>query len=207
MSQWWETLTVFQQSMFVVASIATIIMTIFLILMLFGIEGGEASAYAGDVDVDDVDLDGEPDVDGINDEPLSSFSGLKIVTVRGVLAFLAIGGWTAFSLGDVIQPWLASLLGVVAGGIAAFLLAYAIRAAYKLENEGNLDYQNAVGMTGTVYIRVPKARSGSGKVSVLVQERLSEADAVTDDLVDLLPGEAIEVLSVDGETTLVVKRK
>ena len=207
MSQWWEALSVFQQSMFVLAAIATIIMIIFLVLMLFGIEGGEASAYAGDAAVDDVDLDGEPDVDDVNDEPLSSFSGLKIVTVRGVLAFLAIGGWTAFSLGDVIHPLLAALCGIVAGSIAAFLLAYAIRAAYKLENEGNLDYQNAVGMTGTVYIRVPKARSGAGKVSVIVQERLSEADAVTDDTADLMPGDVVEVLAVEGETTLVVKRK
>ena len=207
MSQWWEALSVFQQSMFVLAAIATIIMIIFLVLMLFGIEGGEASAYAGDADVDDVDLDGEPDVDDVNDEPLSSFSGLKIVTVRGVLAFLAIGGWTAFSLGDVIHPLLAALCGILAGSIAAFLLAYAIRAAYKLENEGNLDYQNAVGMTGTVYIRVPKARSGAGKVSVIVQERLSEADAVTDDTADLMPGDVVEVLAVEGETTLVVKRK
>ena len=207
MSQWWEALSVFQQSMFVLAAIATIIMIIFLVLMLFGIEGGEASAYAGDAAVDDVDFDGEPDVDDVNDEPLSSFSGLKIVTVRGVLAFLAIGGWTAFSLGDVIHPLLAALCGILAGSIAAFLLAYAIRAAYKLENEGNLDYQNAVGMTGTVYIRVPKARSGAGKVSVIVQERLSEADAVTDDTVDLMPGDVVEVLAVEGETTLVVKRK
>ena len=180
MSQWWEALTGFQQAMFVVAAIATAIMTIFLILMLFGIEGGEASAFGGDLDAGGVDLDGDgipdvvdmPGVDEINHEPVTVIGNLKLLTVRSVLAFLAVGGWTAFSLGESIHPLLAALVGAVAGFVAAFLLAWAIRAAYRLENEGNVDYRNAVGKNASVYIRIPKARSGSGKVNVLVQERL-----------------------------------
>jgi len=207
MSQWWEALSVFQQSMFVVASIATIIMIIFLILMLFGIEGGEASAYGGDVDVSDGDIDGDIDVDEINDEPFYAFSGLKIITIRGVLAFLAIGGWTAFSLGDVIHPLLAALCGILAGSLAAYLLAIGLRAAMKLESEGNVDLKNAVGKIATVYIRIPKDHAGQGKVTVTAQERFIEADAVTDDHEDLITGTSVEIIGVEDETILVVRKK
>ncbi|MFA5006594.1 MAG: hypothetical protein WC509_03895 [Candidatus Izemoplasmatales bacterium] len=205
MSQWWEALSGFQQAMFVVAAIATAIMAIFLILMLFGIEGGEASAYGGDVDVPDVDAD--VDVDEINDEPLSAIGGLKIITIRGVLAFLAIGGWTAFSLGDLIHPLLASLCGLASGSLAAILLAIGLRAAMKLESEGNLDLKNAVGKIATVYLRVPKDRTAKGKVTLTVQERYVEADAVTDEHEDLPTGVEVEIVDEADENTLVVRRK
>jgi len=94
MAQWWEALSVFQQVMFTVASAATIVMIIFLILMMFG-----ASEFGGDVDdPSDVDLN----ADGINDEPLSAFSGFRVLTLRGALAFLAIGGWTAYGFYTVV---------------------------------------------------------------------------------------------------------
>jgi len=199
MAQWWEALSVFQQVMFTVASAATIVMIIFLILMMFG-----ASEFGGDVDdPSDVDLN----ADGINDEPLSAFSGFRVLTLRGALAFLAIGGWTAYGFYTVVGPWLSILFGIVAGAVAAFLLALAFRATLKLENEGNLDYHNAIGKIGTVYIKVPKSRKGSGKVTLTMQERFIEADAVTEDLLDLTTGTAVDILDVVNETTLIVTKK
>jgi len=199
MTQWWEALSAFQQVMVVLAGTATIIMTVFLLLMLFGVEGNDA--YDGDADVDGTD------VDAVNDEPISAFSGLRIVTVRGVLAFLAVGGWTAYALSDVIGPWLAVLCGIAAGALATYLLALALRASMKLESSGNVDYGNAVGKTATVYIKVPKAGSGSGKVTLTVQEHFIEADAVSEGDEDLVTGTIVEVTGVRDENTLVVRRK
>jgi hypothetical protein len=199
--QWWEALTSFQQVMFVLATAATVVMIIFLVLMLFGGDG-EGFEADGDISLDDqVD-----DIDPLNDEPLSEFSGLRILTVRGVLAFLSVGAWTAYGFAGIVHPLLAGLFGVIAGIIASYLLAYAFRASMKLESEGNLSYINAVGKNGTVYIRVPAKRQGMGKVTLTFQERFVEVDAMTDDDSDLTTGMSITVISMENETTVIVTK-
>jgi hypothetical protein len=195
---WWESLTLFQQVMFVVAVGSTAVMVVFLVLMIIGI--GESSTFDG-VDASDMD------VDIFNDEPLSAFSGLRILTVRGILTFLSIGGWVTYLLSSVLPPIYASLIGAISGVIAAYLLALAFKASLKLESVGNVDYRNAIGKSGVVYIRIPKQNSGRGKISMNVQGKLAEIDAVTDETDDLLRNTEVVVVSLLNETTLVVKRK
>jgi len=194
---WWDSMSTLEQILFVLASSSTAIMIIFLILLLLGF------------DTDEFDGIGTPDIDidGINDEPITGIAGLKVLTLRGVLVFLAIGSWTAFLLMNGLPNWAALLIGVAAGIIAAFLQALAFRATLKLESVGNIDYSNALGKSGTVYMRIPKARTGKGKVSIIVQDRLVEVDAVTEEKEDLLPQASIEVVGLLDSATVIVKSK
>lgn len=193
--QWWVSLSPFQQVMFVLATAATVVMIVFLVLMLIG------------ADNDNFEADIEPDIDTINDEPLSSLGGLKLFTVRGVLTFISIGAWTAYGFGSLVHPLLASFFGIIAGLIASYLMALAFRASMKLESVGNLDYKNAIGKKGNVYIRIPAKRQGSGKVTITFQERYVEIDAITDDESDLLTGSIVEVVALENETTLIVTKE
>lgn len=194
---WWSSMSTLEQVLFVLASSSTAIMIIFLILLLFGFETDEFDG----ADIPDMD------VDGINDDPISGIAGLKVLTLRGVLVFIAMGSWTAFLLVDGLDIWLALLIGVIVGVIAAYLQAIAFRATLKLESVGNIDYENAIGKTGTVYIRIPKKRSGKGKISLIIQDRLVEVDAVTEEDNDLLPKASIEVVGLLDSATLIVKSK
>lgn len=200
MQVWWESLSQFQQIMFVIAVPATLILLIFLIMMIIGIDGSDA--FGGDMDVD-LDISG---IDAINDEPFSDISGLRILSVRGALTFFSIGAWMAYILDNYMQSWLAGLIGLFSGALAAVLLALAFRASLRLENEGNIDYNNAVGKLGTVYLRIPASRSGKGKINVTVQERFVEVEAITDDEEGLATGTNVVVLEKFNETTVVVKR-
>lgn len=193
---WWEQLSSFQQGMFIIAVSASFVMLIFLILMLIGIEGSD---FDGIDDVSDVDV--------INDEPLSGIGGLKILTIRGILAFISMGAWTAYILVNWMHPLIASAVGIVVGAISAYLLALAFKATYKLESSGNLDYANAIGQIGTVYIRVPKSKIGKGKITLTIQERYIEVDAMTEWDQDLMPKTIVEVIGIEDTTTLVVKPK
>lgn len=186
-----------EQVLFILASSSTAIMIIFLVMLLLGF------------DTDEFDGIGSPDIDidGINDDPITGIAGLKVLTLRGVLVFLAIGSWTAFLLVSSAGIWLGLVLGAIAGVIAAFIQALAFRAALKLESSGNIDYMNAVGKAGTVYLRIPKNRQGKGKVSMVIQDRLTEVDAVTEEDQDLLPNQTIIVVSLLDATTLIVKSK
>lgn len=190
MNAWWESLSSYQQVLFAIAAAATLIMIIFLVLMLIGI---------GDDEIDDFDID--------VDEPVINFSGLKIFTLRGTLAFLSVGGWVAFLLEQPTGPVWATILGMIAGAIAAILMALAFRAAMKLEQEGNLDYKNAINKVGRVYLRIPAKRSGLGKVNITIQDRYVEVDAVTDEEEPISTGLEVVVVDIISESTLVVKKR
>ena len=192
---WWESLTSFQQIMFVIAVSSSAVMLIFLVLMLIGVDGSDFDG----VDVPDLD------VDFLNDEPLSGIGGLRILTLKGVLAFLSIGAWSAYLFAEMMRPIFASLIGIVLGFVAAYLQALAYQAMMKLESSGNIDYNNAVGKTGTVYMRVPKLKSGKGKVTLVIQERYAEVDAVTEEEEDILPKTSIVIIGLLDPTTLIVK--
>ena len=73
--------------------------------------------------------------------------------------------------------------------------------------DGTLDIRNALGLAGTVYLTVPAARQGPGKVNVLVQEQLREFDAVTDSAGAIPTGADIVVTGLAGRDTLLVAPK
>ncbi|MBI9009024.1 MAG: hypothetical protein JEZ05_03250 [Tenericutes bacterium] len=212
---WWDSLSNLQQTSFIIATVATVLMIIFIIMMLMGMDG--ADSFDGDVDFDmdvggDVDFDTDVDfnaadgaVDVYNNDPIISISGLRIVTVRGALAFFSIGGWVVFLLADTMQIWLAIVLGFIAGGIAAILLAITMKAVMRLESSGNLDYRTAIGKTAAVYIRVPKNSLGKGKVIFNHQGRMVEVDAINRGTEDLTTKTVVSIIGLENETTLIVK--
>jgi len=198
MQNWWEALSSFQQVMFIIAVPATLILIIFLILMIIGIDGTDA--FGGDLDMD---VSG---VDSINDEPFSDISGLRILSVRGALTFFSIGPWMGFILDKYLDTWLAGVLALLSGGLAAYLLALAFKASLRLENEGNIDYNNAIGKIGVVYLRIPASREGKGKINVTVQERYVEIEAITDDDDVIATGSNVVVVDVLNINTVIVRR-
>lgn len=203
MTLWWESYTSFQQAMFIIAATATLILFIFLILMMFGVHGDDFDGtFDGGFDHDFNDSQG----DLFNDEPLSAFAGLKLFTMRGILTFFSVGGWVVFLCNQSLGIFLSIIIGIVSGLIAAVLLAYTFRQVMKLEMEGNLKYENAIGKLGEVYIRVPKNRSGKGKINMLLQERFVEMDAITSEEEDLKTGTRIIVTGVENESTVIVKK-
>lgn len=195
---WWDNYTDLQQVLFIVAVTSTVIMIILILLMLIGFDNSDFDG------IDDLDVDF--DIDSINDEPFSDIAGLKIFTIRGTLAFISMGSWVTILFIDIVdQVWLAGLIGAIAGLIAALLLAYALRQAMKLESSGNIVYQEAVGKHATVYLRIPKDKTGKGKVNLLLGGRYAEIDAMTEDKDDILVNQDVLVVGVYDQTILMVK--
>lgn len=165
-----------------------------------------------DADVD-ADADGDADGDGDTAGDVQSgghglFEGLKILTLRGVVAFLAIFGWgTLWLLRLGLHFLLALFLGVAMGTWAMVLVALLLRVALRLQDDGTIQPQNALGLSGTVYLTLPAQRRGAGKVNVLVQDQLTEFVAVTDDLQSIPTGAEVVVVGLSGRSTLVVTRK
>lgn len=205
MNAWWASLTALEQVLVYVAVPATLVLVVQTILMLVGLGGeGDADGPEGI----DLDGDGEPDltVEDADDGSEGAGGGLKLITVRGVVAFLAVTGWGGLWLLRLgLAGWLAVLVAVQMGVWAMLLLALALRALLRLQADGTLRPEKSLGLSGSVYLTIPAARSGQGKVTVLVQEQLREFDAVTDGDQPLPTGGRVRVVGVLENGALVVR--
>ncbi|MFN2565343.1 MAG: hypothetical protein ABR499_10085, partial [Gemmatimonadaceae bacterium] len=119
------------------------------------------------------------------------------------LAFFGVGG-----LAGLATPFgvaVAIPLALVFGGAAMLAVAAAMRAMLKLEDDGTVHIEGAIGLSGDVYLSIPAARRGVGKVHVVLQNRLVELQAVTTHADALPTGARILVIDVvDADTVDVV---
>ena len=207
--EWWNSLSLVAQIFYCIAVPSTLVLLIQTILMFIGM-GEEADADGGDADVsDDVDADADVD-DGGFDEDLdpNGLDGLRIFTVRGVIAFLVIFGWVGALLESMnVALWINIPVSSVCGFAMMVLLAFIFKAIMNLRSDGTIDIRNAVGSAGKVHLTIPPARMGEGKVHILLQGSYVERDAVTDETDPIPTGSEVVVVRVSGETTLVVRKK
>ena len=162
-------------------------------LSLFGLGGADAEVDP-DVDVDDIDGG-------------DSLNFLSIRALAGFLAFFGLIG--AGGTASEWPPGLSLAVAFAAGASVMFFVAFVMRFFHRMHSEGNVRPENAVGKTARVYLRVPAGRSGKGKVSLSLQGRSMEFEAVTagDELptgsacrvVGLVTEDTVEVTSLDGE--------
>ena len=193
---WWEALTGLQQVFAIAAIPATVILILQTILSLFGIGNGADADADTDVDVD-------ADTDGADD--LSDADGLRLLTLRSLVAFFAVGGWLGIVLVDVGVYTAFSIIGAVLGGfLAALLIALFFKGLSKLQSDGAIDVKNAVGKCATVYLTIPASGTSTGKITMELQERYVELEAKTRQEHPIQTGSTVKVIDVmDGGTVIV----
>ena len=131
---------------------------------------------------------------------------LRVFTIRGIVAFFALAGWTG--LIALQNNWgLPMVFGMatLAGLVGAYVIAKIMQTILKVQYSGTLDLENAIGLEGEVYIRIPAKATAVGKVNLLLQGRYMELDAITLAESDLLSGSKVQVVDIRGADTLVVK--
>ena len=209
MIDWWNSLTLVSQIFYCIAVPSTLLLLIQTIMMLVGL-GDDAASDIGDVDVSDADVSdgvfGDNEITEIPDD--FGLEGLRILTVKGIISFLVVFSWVGIVLESVgAQLFITIPVSTVCGFATMLLIAFLMRAVMKLRSDGNMDTKNAIGTSGKVYLTIPPARSGEGKVQLLLQGSFVELGAVTDDETAIPTGSEIVVVGVSGQTDLVVRRK
>ena len=190
MFEWWDTLNTVQRVFAMIAIPSTLIMVIQTVMLALGWIGDS------DVDMDDVS-DGDGDL---------ADDGLTLFSVRGIVAMLAVMGWTAIAFIESGLNQIASvLIAIVLGFLTLVGMAYFMRAVYRLQASGNLDVGNAVGKVAKVYIPIAGNAKKQGKVTMTLQEKYCELDAITTSSETLPTGSYVRVVAVDGTGTLVVE--
>lgn len=149
------------------------------------------------------DVDHDTDHDSADDGHGNLLLGmLSVRALTSAVMFFGLGGLSARYYGaDDLAAF-----GVALGAGAATLYAVAalMRSIKGLRADGTVRVERAVGSTGTVYLRIPGARAGSGKVHLTVQNRTVEYAALTSG--DELPtGRPVRVVSVVSADTVEVE--
>ena len=208
MAAWWQSLSALDHVLLYIAVPATLILLIQTVLLFAG-GAFDSDGDAGVPDADGPDFDG-PDADGgplheAAADPETPDTGLHLFTVRGVVAFLVLFGWGGLWLHQVGLPgFLAVFLAIPIGFAGMMGIALAVRQALRLQYDGTLDLRNALGRTGTVYLTVPPGRSSPGKVTLTVQEQLTEFEALTDSPAPIPTGSPVRVTGLAGRGALLV---
>jgi membrane protein implicated in regulation of membrane protease activity len=154
----------------------------FLLKILFSFFGGDAETSHSDA------LDGHISLDSI-------FSFLKVAGWIGVICYRA----TTFA------PLTILFVSLLSGSGAFALIGALVGRIRKLESDGTLNLENAVGKFGTVYLTIPREKSGEGQIQVEVQGRLCTLSALSADA-ELKTGEEVFVYSVENNKLLVVPK-
>ena len=212
MIEWWNSLGLTLQIFYCIAIPSTLVLLIQTILMFIGMDDD-----AGDTDLDAGEIaDDLPDVDeGVFGENEISdtvdawgLQGLKIFTIKGIISFFVVFGWSGIVLlGADVPIFITIPVATICGFGMMFLLAVLFKLVFKLRSDGNIDNRNAIGVAGKVYLTIPPSRTGEGKVYVMLQGSYVERSAVTDNNEAIPTGTEIIVVGVSGDASLVVRKK
>ncbi len=132
------------------------------------------------------------------------FGVLSFRTLIAAAAFFGVAGKAALSAG--FEQSTSLVLAVLVGLSAMYGMYWLMRLVSQLTSSGNERIINALGQIATVYIPIPAAGKGAGKVQLSMQNRIVEFRAVTNDDAPLKTGESVEVVDIAGSDVLCVRR-
>lgn len=184
MNDWWHSLGSASQVFWGIAIAASVFQVLIFIGSLFSADEFDHTSDANTTD---------------------SGEALKLLSLRGIVAFLVGFGWAGgLFLAKGLSLLLVLLVAVVVGVVFMGVILMIMKLLMSLKADGSLKYDNAIGQTGHVYIEIPARRAGQGQVEVMIQGRLVTAQAVSDYHQALAPPVEIVVTGVESGTLLIV---
>jgi membrane protein implicated in regulation of membrane protease activity len=193
---WWGSLSPVEHVYWVIAIAASTVLAIQLIIACasgfefhmgsmgsdLGSHGGDAGSHHGDM--------GMPH--------------FQLMTIRNVVAFFSLFGWTGLAFNHMGLPiWLTIFLSFICGFIMMVITAAIFYGLYKLQSDGNVNYDSAKGLKGTAYLRIPPVGQGSGQIRVVLQGKIIEMEAVSTDPQEIPTGANVLIKEVSNSKAIV----
>ena len=207
MMQFLHSLTPVQGVFLVVAVVSTLFLVLQIVLAMFGADGifehpdlnldvhGDIPHDIAEGHVGDVGHAG--DVGQVH---------IGFFNMKSLLAFFFFGGW----IGLLMSLYNHSLLAIfssslISASVALVLSTLLLRKLMSFQSSGNLKLENAIGQTADVYLKIGPKPSDIGKVTLIVQDRFVELDAVTSGDKIFKTGEKVSVIGVNEDHNLIVE--
>lgn len=186
---WWDGLGIVSKIYWIIAFPATLFFLIQIVMTFFG---------------SDVDHDTDTHIDyhaGGDD------AGFHIFTIKNLVAFFTLFAWSGLAC---IEGGFAVAMTLIISFLCGFVMMIIMAGLFyyisKFTYSGTMEFKNAIGQTGDVYISIPAKKSGVGKVQVNVQGAVRTLDAMTEEAEKIKTGSLIQVTEIINENILLVKR-
>ena len=191
MMDFFNSLETSQKFFWAIAICASLVFVIQTVLTFVGL-GADTDVDAGPMDsAGDVTEDG-----GLN----------GVFSFRNLINFLLGYGWAGVLLDETIaSPLLLQIVAIVVGLLFVLAFVFMLSQVMKLSHDGSFRLSESVGLTADVYLRIPAARSGRGKVQVSVKGSVHEIDAITDNDAEIPTGGQVKILEVSGDDVVGLK--
>lgn len=186
MTDWFFNLELFPKIYWGIALLGSLI---FIIMMVLTFLGGET---------DNLDTDTEIESD--------TGMGFQFITFKNLIGFFTLFGWSGVACIDAgLSKPLTIIISLVCGLIMMTIMAAMFYYMRKLNDSGTLNFKNAVGSVGEVYLTIGANRSSIGKVHIKIQGALRELEALTDADTNLKSSAVIKVKDVTENGILIVE--
>ena len=129
------------------------------------------------------------------------FGIITLRTVVAALTFFGLSGMAAQSSDVAPVPTLA--IAVLSGFAAMLAVHWMMKQIARLKADGSVRIDHAVGMSGTVYLRIPGHLGGAGKILLNLQNRTVELSAWTE-RAEIATGATVTVTRVVGPDSVEV---
>ena len=141
---------------------------------------------------------------GVDIDAMGADASFKALTFQGVMAFMMFFGLSGlYTLKSDGGDTLAIGVGGVAGLASMYGTGKIFQLFFSLEASGNVEMEQAIGVKGSVYLRIPEG--DVGQVTIEVGGAQKTYNAKSEDGQGIATGEFIEVVDIIS-STLVVKR-
>ncbi len=185
---WWEGLSGAGQAFWGISIVFSVLFVIQFVLSLIGVDF-------------DLDMDGDVDTDFGMDADFSLFS------IRSIIAFFTFFGWTGVLVLDAgFSIWTAVISASLSGFLAMAIVGYMMYKFTKFDESGTFNPNSAINHIGEVYLFIPAAKAGYGKIHLKLKGALKEMDAVTDEALEIPTGAKVKIVEVLDDNLLLVEK-
>ena len=132
--------------------------------------------------------------------------GTGIFSIRSIGSFFTGFGWTgAMLLEKGYSLGVATTGATVMGSLILAGFLAMMRWMHGFKSDGTIDYTNAIGNIGNVYVPIQPRRKGMGQIQVEVQGRLAVVTAITNHHEKIENRTAVRVKELIDSRTLLVE--
>lgn len=191
LSLWYNGLQGMEKVFWICAAVSSLIFIIQFILTFIGVDSTDA----------DFDFDSSPG------DTIDTGGFLSLFSVRNIVNFFVGFGWGGVSLGGYISnKLLLVIVAMLIGLLFVVVFFFLVKQLMKLEADGTVKMEDCVGKNCEVYLRIPAANGGKGKVQISINGTVLEFDAVTDEAEVIPTGARVFVVKHLGGGLLLVNR-
>jgi hypothetical protein len=186
---WWGQMSPLEHVYWIISIAASVVLAIQLVLaFVSGLDfhmGSDLGAHGGDLNL----------------------PHFQLLTIRNVVGFSAVFGWVGLAM---IHAHASTALTIAVSFVCGLCMMAIMTAMFlglsRLQSSGNLEVSSAKGKDAKVYLAIPPARKSGGKIELVLQGKVVELDALTDQAEQIPTGAFVTVKDIINNQALVERK-